>query len=64
MRKFGFSFSWRRAVGISALKGRIARATGVPLTRKGRQRKLGGCAPVIVAAVGMGGLVAALGAAI
>lgn len=46
-RKFGLSFSAKRAVGISAMKGRIATATGVPLTKGGRQRKAGqmaGCA--------------------
>lgn len=40
-RTYGFSFSWKRAVGISAAKGRIARKTGIPLTRQGRQRELG-----------------------
>jgi hypothetical protein len=44
----GFSFSWKRALGVSAVKGRIARATGVPLTRSGRQRKLGRAAPSMV----------------
>lgn len=34
-------FSWKRAVGISAAKSRISRATGVPLTKSGRQRKVG-----------------------
>ena len=46
-RKFGFSFSAKRAVGISAAKGRIAKATGIPTTRGGMQRKAGramGCA--------------------
>ncbi|MCX7618474.1 hypothetical protein [Tepidiforma sp.] len=28
-------------MGISAAKGRIARKTGIPLTRQGRQRKVG-----------------------
>lgn len=37
----GLSFSWRRALGVSAAKGRISRAIGVPLTRSGRQRKVG-----------------------
>jgi len=37
----GLSFSWKRALGIDVLKRRIARATGIPLTRQGRQRKLG-----------------------
>lgn len=41
MRKFGFSWSWKRATGISALKGKVARATGIPTTRSGRQRKIG-----------------------
>lgn len=40
-RKYGFSFSWKRAVGISGMKGRISRKIGVPLTRSGRQRKIG-----------------------
>ncbi len=40
-RTDGFSFSWRRAVGVSAAKGRISRAIGVPLTQSGRDRKLG-----------------------
>lgn len=34
-------FSVRRLVGISAFKSRISRAIGVPLTRSGRQRKVG-----------------------
>jgi hypothetical protein len=40
-RKLGLSWSWKRAVGISALRGRIALTTGVPTTRSGQQRKLG-----------------------
>jgi hypothetical protein len=40
-RKYGFSYSWKRATGISGAKGRISRKTGVPLTRSGRQRKVG-----------------------
>ena len=37
----GLSFSWKRAVGISSLKQSISRATGIPTTRQGRQRKIG-----------------------
>lgn len=48
MRIPGVTFSWKRAAGLSALKGRASRALGVPLTRYGRQRKLGGCAPVVL----------------
>gem|GEM_PF-606050 len=40
-RKFGFSFSWKRALGISAAKGKISRLIGIPLTKSGRQRKAG-----------------------
>lgn len=43
----GFSFSWRRAIGASAAKGKLSRMIGVPLTRSGRQRAVGramGCA--------------------
>lgn len=34
-------FSWRRLIGITAAKQRIARATGIPWTRSGRERKVG-----------------------
>ena len=34
-------FSWRRLLGVSAAKSRISRKIGIPLTRSGRQRKLG-----------------------
>jgi len=41
MKKYGFSFSWKRALGISALKGKVSKKIGVPLTQEGRERKLG-----------------------
>ncbi len=37
----GLSFSWKRAVGISGLKTKIARTTGIPTTRQGLERKVG-----------------------
>ncbi|HVY02330.1 MAG TPA: hypothetical protein VG983_01635 [Caulobacterales bacterium] len=37
----GLSFSWRRAIGLSRLESEISRKTGVPLTRAGRERKMG-----------------------
>lgn len=40
-RTYGVSFSWRRDIGLAALKGHISRAIGIPLTREGRQRKVG-----------------------
>lgn len=47
-------FSWNRLLGISAAKSRLSRQIGIPLTRSGRQRKVGaamGCMmlPVLVA---------------
>jgi hypothetical protein len=33
--------SWKRAVGITNAKRRVSRATGIPWTRSGRQRKVG-----------------------
>lgn len=41
MSKYGFSFSWKRALGISASKQRFARQTGIPTTRSGLERKVG-----------------------
>ncbi|HRS71422.1 MAG TPA: hypothetical protein P5175_06180 [Anaerohalosphaeraceae bacterium] len=53
-RKFGFSFSWKRALGISGAKSRISRKIGIPLTRSGRQRKVGRAAGCFVATVAFG----------
>lgn len=43
----GLSSSWRRALGISQAQAKLSRQIGIPLSRSGRQRKLGremGCA--------------------
>ena len=37
----GTSFSPSRALGIDVLKRRIARATGIPTTKQGLERKVG-----------------------
>jgi len=37
----GLSFSWKRAVGISKVKQKVARKTGIPTTRGGLERKIG-----------------------
>ena len=42
MGKFGLSFSLKREVGITAIKQKISKATGVPLTKQGLERKVGG----------------------
>jgi hypothetical protein len=40
-KKFGFSFSWIRATGISGIRNSFARKTGVPTTKGGLKRKIG-----------------------
>jgi hypothetical protein len=50
-------FSLNRALGVTRVKGRVSRATGIPLTRSGRQRKVGslllgqGCLVLVLAAL-------------
>ena len=34
-------FSWKRFVGISAAKAKISRKIGIPLTKSGRDQKIG-----------------------
>lgn len=41
MKKYGFSFSWKRAVGITSAKQKFARETGIPTTMGGIERKIG-----------------------
>jgi hypothetical protein len=55
-------FSWKRATGVTRQKQRISRRTGIPLTKSGRQRKIGrmvtggGCLiPTLVLALAMAG---------
>ena len=37
----GFSFSWKRFVGITKAKQKIASKTGIPTTKQGLERKIG-----------------------
>ena len=37
----GLSFSWRRALGVTAAKRKIAKATCIPTTKSGRRNKVG-----------------------
>lgn len=37
----GHSFSWKRALGITKVKQNISRATGVPMSKIGLERKIG-----------------------
>lgn len=41
MGKFGFSFSWKRAIGITGAKQSFARRIGIPTTKSGLERKIG-----------------------
>ena len=41
MKKYGFSFSWKRAIGITYLKQKFAKTTGIPTTKSGLERKIG-----------------------
>jgi hypothetical protein len=56
-------FSWKRLLGVSQAKARLSRKIGIPLTRSGRQRKIGaamGClVPVILALIIVAGFLAA-----
>lgn len=41
MKKYGFSFSWKRALGITGAKQSFARKTGIPTSKTGIERKIG-----------------------
>lgn len=34
-------WSWKRATGITTAKRKISKATGIPMTKSGRQQKVG-----------------------
>ena len=38
----GLSYSLKRAVVVTKLKQKVARATGIPTTKQGLERKIGG----------------------
>ena len=37
----GLSFSWKRAIGVTKVKRKIAKATGIPTSKSGRRSKIG-----------------------
>lgn len=52
MNKGGFS--WKRATGVTKVKRKISKKTGIPLTKQGRRNKAaramtGGCFTLILA---------------
>lgn len=57
----GVSFSWKRATGLSSAKAKLSRQIGIPLTRSGRQRKMGKamgcCAPAAFLLIGFGAFI-------
>ena len=38
----GLSFSWKRALGVTKVKREFTKATGIPTTKAGVERKIGG----------------------
>lgn len=60
MNKGGFS--WSRLLGISATKAKISKQIGIPLTKSGRQQKIGrmvtkGCLVTIFGTASVFGLI-------
>lgn len=37
----GVTFSWKRALGITKAKQQLAKATGIPMSKQGIERKVG-----------------------
>ena len=37
----GLSFSWKRALGVTKMKRDFTKATGIPTSRAGLERKIG-----------------------
>jgi len=37
----GFSFSWKRLIGITQAKQKISKESGIPMTKSGVERKIG-----------------------
>ncbi|MFR6434763.1 hypothetical protein [Porphyromonas sp.] len=37
----GLSFSWQRAVGVTKLRQRVSRRTGIPTSKSGLNQKVG-----------------------
>ena len=44
----GVTFSLKRALGVTKVKQKIAKATGIPLTRQGLEHKIGGAVLKVV----------------
>ena len=37
----GLTFSWKRAIGLTQARQKLARKTGIPTTKNGVERKIG-----------------------
>jgi len=40
-KNFGFSFSWKRALGITSAKQSFSRKIGIPMSKASAERKIG-----------------------
>ena len=38
----GLAFSLKRAVGVTKIKQKVSKATGIPMTKQGLERNIGG----------------------
>ena len=57
----GLSFSWKRALGVSQAQARLSRQIGIPLSKSGRQQKVGrslGCCWVLAVPLALAGYAA------
>lgn len=50
-KSFGFSFSWKRALGITGARQSFAKKMGIPTTKQGLERKVG--AAILVGLLGL-----------
>lgn len=41
-------FSWKKLIGLSAIKSKVSRKIGIPLTRSGRNQKIGAAVVSVV----------------
>lgn len=44
----GLTFSWKRAIGLTQARQKLARKTGIPTSRTGVERKIGN---IIISAI-------------
>ena len=50
----GLTFSWKRAIGLTQLKQKIARQTGIPMSQQGIERKIGSTMYIVAGLLAVG----------